>query len=311
MARHRSPSGRRAHLGSPLSLSFAAAGAGGGASGSIPLPQLSLPRIPAPRLPEGLRQPVSQLTSSLPVRFVATILAGGAVAAVGQQALADTLPRAAEGANVLRLGVENLLGASRDVQVKEAAAIVTYEAVAVAPVAPSPAVATADDLVKAADLQKAAADVAAQAAAKAAEVAKAAAAAKALPRSALGGIQMLLGTVTSGFGGRWGGTHQGLDIAAPIGTPIRVPVGGKVISSGPADGFGMWVRVQHPDGTITLYGHINKSFVTVGQQVAAGDVIAEVGNRGQSTGPHLHIGVMVNGSYVDPRAWLNRNGIGY
>jgi murein DD-endopeptidase MepM/ murein hydrolase activator NlpD len=73
----------------------------------------------------------------------------------------------------------------------------------------------------------------------------------------------------------------------------------------------LWVRVQHDDGTITVYGHINRSFVKVGQKVAAGDVIAETGNRGQSTGPHLHIGVMQNGSYVNPKPWLDAHGIGY
>ena len=102
-----------------------------------------------------------------------------------------------------------------------------------------------------------------------------------------------------------------MDVAAPIGTPIHVPLAGVVISSGPASGFGMWVRVQHADGTITVYGHINRSFVRVGQHVAAGDVIAETGNRGQSTGPHLHIGVMVNGVYVNPKPWLDARGIRY
>ncbi|WP_226359399.1 M23 family metallopeptidase, partial [Pseudonocardia sp. ICBG601] len=126
-----------------------------------------------------------------------------------------------------------------------------------------------------------------------------------------GGIKMISGPVTSGFGGRWGTTHQGMDIAAPIGTPIHVPEGGTVISAGPASGFGLWVRVQHPDGTITVYGHINRFFVKVGQKVNAGDVIAETGNRGQTTGPHLHIGVMVGGKYVDPKPWLDQHGIGY
>ncbi|WP_379629405.1 M23 family metallopeptidase [Pseudonocardia sp. GCM10023141] len=268
------------------------------------LPEFSLPRIPVPRLPAGL-------TSSVPARVVATALVGGALAAAGQHALADALPRAADGANVLRMGVEGLLGAPHDTVAREVPDVISYEAVAVAPVAPAPVVATADDLVKAADIQSAAAAAAATAAAAAAAEAKAAEAAKAIPHGPAGGIQMVVGQLSSGFGGRWGTVHQGLDIAAPIGTPIRVPLAGTVISSGPADGFGMWVRVQHADGTITVYGHINRSFVTVGQKVAAGDEIAEVGNRGQSTGPHLHIGVMVNGAYVDPRPWLDRNGIGY
>ncbi|MBN9098983.1 MAG: M23 family metallopeptidase [Pseudonocardia sp.] len=122
---------------------------------------------------------------------------------------------------------------------------------------------------------------------------------------------MVVGQVTSGFGGRWGTVHQGLDIAAPIGTPIHAPLAGTVISSGPASGFGLWVRLQHADGTITVYGHINRSLVTVGEKVQAGDEIAEVGNRGESTGPHLHVGVMIGGVYVDPRPWLDQHGIRY
>ena len=126
-----------------------------------------------------------------------------------------------------------------------------------------------------------------------------------------GAVRILSGAVTSGFGGRWGTVHQGLDIAAPIGTPIHVPMAGTVIDSGPASGFGMWVRVQHGDGTITVYGHINRSLVRVGQRSAAGQVIAETGNRGQSTGPHLHIGVMQNGVYVNPKPWLDAHGFLY
>ena len=123
--------------------------------------------------------------------------------------------------------------------------------------------------------------------------------------------------LTSDYGMRWhpvlGGRrqHKGVDLAAPIGTPIHVPMAGVVISSGPASGFGMWVRVQHGDGTITVYGHINRSLVQVGQRVAAGQVIAETGNRGQSTGPHLHIGVMQNGVYVNPKPWLDAHGFLY
>ena len=133
----------------------------------------------------------------------------------------------------------------------------------------------------------------------------------AAPAAAGGAVRILSGPVTSGFGGRWGTVHQGIDIAAPIGTPIHVPMSGVVVNSGPASGFGMWVRVQHSDGTITVYGHINRSFVQVGQRVAAGQVIAETGNRGQSTGPHLHIGVMQNGVYVNPKPWLDARGIRY
>jgi murein DD-endopeptidase MepM/ murein hydrolase activator NlpD len=126
-----------------------------------------------------------------------------------------------------------------------------------------------------------------------------------------GGVQILSGRVTSGFGSRWGTQHMGLDIAAPIGTPIHVPLAGTVISSGPASGFGLWVRVQHDDGTITVYGHINRSLVSVGQRVSAGQEIAEVGNRGQTTGPHLHIEVVENGTKINPKPWLDEHGFRY
>jgi murein DD-endopeptidase MepM/ murein hydrolase activator NlpD len=178
------------------------------------------------------------------------------------------------------------------------------------------------DVVKAADLHQAAADAALRAAqeAEAARVAAEAEVARqatelaqvGASQSAAGGIQMLVGRVTSGFGLRGGAAHQGLDIAAPIGTPIHVPIAGTVIDSGPASGFGLWVRVQHDDGTITTYGHINRSFVSVGERVAKGQEIAEVGNRGQSTGPHLHIEVTTpGGSKINPKPWLDEHGIGY
>jgi murein DD-endopeptidase MepM/ murein hydrolase activator NlpD len=85
-----------------------------------------------------------------------------------------------------------------------------------------------------------------------------------------------------------------------------------VIETGPASGFGLWVRVRHDDGTVTVYGHINRSLVREGQRVAAGEQIAEVGNRGHSTGPHLHIEVITpNGNKINPRPWLDQHAIGY
>ncbi|MFE5702679.1 M23 family metallopeptidase [Rhodococcus koreensis] len=119
-----------------------------------------------------------------------------------------------------------------------------------------------------------------------------------------------VGTFTSNFGSRWGTLHAGVDIAAPIGTPIVAVADGEVIDSGPASGFGMWVRLKHADGTITVYGHINTSTVTVGQKVMAGDQIATVGNRGFSTGPHLHFEVHLAGeNKIDPLPWLASRGI--
>lgn len=118
------------------------------------------------------------------------------------------------------------------------------------------------------------------------------------------------GPVTSGYGDRWGTTHYGLDIANDIGTPVYAVTDGTVLESGPADGFGQWVRVQQDDGTIGVFGHVDESFVTVGQQVQAGEQIATVGNRGQSTGPHLHYEVWENdGTKIDPQVWLNNRGV--
>ncbi|CAM2779548.1 Murein DD-endopeptidase MepM/ murein hydrolase activator NlpD [Prescottella defluvii] len=118
------------------------------------------------------------------------------------------------------------------------------------------------------------------------------------------------GTYTSSYGARWGTLHAGVDIANAIGTPIYAVADGVVIDSGPAAGFGMWVRLQHADGTITVYGHINDSLVTVGQNVMAGDQIATMGNRGFSTGPHLHFEVHLGGeNKIDPLPWLATRGI--
>jgi murein DD-endopeptidase MepM/ murein hydrolase activator NlpD len=127
-----------------------------------------------------------------------------------------------------------------------------------------------------------------------------------------GAVAPTTGRVTSCYGARWGTLHAGIDIAAPIGTPIYAPEGGVVVQAGPASGFGLAVAVQHADGTITLYGHVNQFFVSVGQSVAAGQQIAEVGNRGQSTGPHLHFEVHTGGLYVsrdNPVPWLSARGI--
>lgn len=119
-----------------------------------------------------------------------------------------------------------------------------------------------------------------------------------------------VGTFTSHFGARWGDMHAGVDIANAIGTPIYAVADGVVIDSGPASGFGLWVRLQHADGTISVYGHIDSSLVSVGQQVMAGDQIARMGNRGFSTGPHLHFEVHLAGdNKIDPVPWLATRGI--
>lgn len=116
------------------------------------------------------------------------------------------------------------------------------------------------------------------------------------------------GRCSSGFGPRDGGFHHGQDIAAPIGTTIVAASDGQVIDAGPASGYGLWIRIQHPDGTITTYGHNNRNHVHTGQTVLAGQPIAEIGNRGQSTGPHLHFQIEVRGHAIDPVTFYRQNG---
>lgn len=118
------------------------------------------------------------------------------------------------------------------------------------------------------------------------------------------------GVFTSGFGPRWGSFHNGIDIANVNGTPILAIMDGIVLDSGPASGYGNWIRIQHEDGTISLYGHMDSLDVTVGQQVHAGQRIAGMGNQGFSTGTHLHFEVHPGGGGpVDPAAWLAERGI--
>ncbi|MFC9993307.1 M23 family metallopeptidase [Nocardia sp. NPDC127526] len=117
------------------------------------------------------------------------------------------------------------------------------------------------------------------------------------------------GAFTSGFGPRWGTFHAGIDIAAPLGSPIYAVAAGTVVAAGPAQGFGLWVQIRHDDGTISVYGHMYDFFVSVGERVPAGMQIARIGNRGDSTGPHLHFEIIQNGQRVDPQAWLALHGL--
>lgn len=118
------------------------------------------------------------------------------------------------------------------------------------------------------------------------------------------------GIYTSNFGYRWGVLHAGIDLANAIGTPIYAVSDGVVIDAGPTAGYGMWVKLRHADGTVTLYGHVNTTLVSVGERVMAGDQIATMGNRGFSTGPHLHFEVLLNGTErIDPVPWLAKRGL--
>ncbi|QSE87772.1 peptidoglycan DD-metalloendopeptidase family protein (plasmid) [Rhodococcus pseudokoreensis] len=125
--------------------------------------------------------------------------------------------------------------------------------------------------------------------------------------SARGFVAPTSGDVTSTLGD--GRQHGGIDIANTLGAPIVAVADGEVISAGPAQGFGLWVRIKHDDGTVTTYGHNNDNLVSVGQRVKAGQRIATIGNRGNSTGPHLHFEVeSPTGDEIDPLQWLTARG---
>jgi murein DD-endopeptidase MepM/ murein hydrolase activator NlpD len=119
------------------------------------------------------------------------------------------------------------------------------------------------------------------------------------------------GTITSPFGYRrnpFGGGmefHQGLDIAAPMGTTITAAASGTVISAGWYGGYGNYILVDHGGGMATGYGHCSQIFVSVGQKVQKGQAIGAVGSTGASTGPHVHFEVRMNGKPVDPAAYLH------
>jgi murein DD-endopeptidase MepM/ murein hydrolase activator NlpD len=131
--------------------------------------------------------------------------------------------------------------------------------------------------------------------------------------SAAGYVRPTSGWISSCYGWRWGALHGGVDIAAPKGTPIYAATSGTVVRNGAASGFGLALYIRGDDGAVTVYGHVNREFVSAGDRVVTGQLIAEVGNRGQSTGPHLHFEVHPNGRLhsgrVDPVGWLRARGV--
>lgn len=115
------------------------------------------------------------------------------------------------------------------------------------------------------------------------------------------------GTITSRYGVSSNirkSTHTGLDIAATTGTPIKVVSDGTVTSASYNGAYGNLVKVSHGNGVETWYAHTSKMYVTVGQTVKAGEVIAAVGSTGNSTGPHLHFEIRINGEHVNPQKYL-------
>jgi murein DD-endopeptidase MepM/ murein hydrolase activator NlpD len=118
------------------------------------------------------------------------------------------------------------------------------------------------------------------------------------------------GYISSGFGARvdpfTGGEefHEGIDFAAPMGTPIRAVAAGIVTWAGPRGGYGNMVQIDHGNGYSTRYGHAEKVLVHVGETVQRGDVIALVGDTGRSTGPHVHFEVLKGGHEVNPAHFI-------
>ena len=126
-----------------------------------------------------------------------------------------------------------------------------------------------------------------------------------LPSAFDGYIWPAQGVFTSGYGWRWGRMHRGIDIAAPVGTPIVAAAAGTVIGSGWHSGYGNLIKLEHLDGSITYYAHNHRNLVTHGQKVRQGEQIAEMGNTGQSTGSHLHFEIhLPDKKVVDPLALL-------
>lgn len=119
------------------------------------------------------------------------------------------------------------------------------------------------------------------------------------------------GTLTSGFGARWGGFHNGIDIANRAWTPIGAASAGVVREAGWCRGYGYCVRIRHEGGIETIYGHmIDQPVVSAGEEVGAGQLIGYMGSTydraggGYSTGVHLHLTIYVNGRAVDPLRFL-------
>ena len=123
--------------------------------------------------------------------------------------------------------------------------------------------------------------------------------------SAAGFIWPVLGSVTSTFGWRWGRMHEGIDIAAGSGTPIRAAAAGTVIYAGWLGGYGNLTVIDHGGGIATAYGHQSGLAAGSGAYVGQGQVIGYIGSTGHSTGPHLHFEVRVNGIPQDPLGYLS------
>lgn len=113
------------------------------------------------------------------------------------------------------------------------------------------------------------------------------------------------GAVSSNYGWRQSGYHTGVDFCGKYGSPVAASDGGVVIFTGWAGGYGNLVKISHGGGVETWYAHNSEFTVTVGQEVAQGDTIALVGSTGNSTGPHCHFEVRINGQHQNPWNYLD------
>ena len=215
-----------------------------------------------------------------PALLLSALLAGGVVASV--LGFSGTPQASAEATSVLE-AQQALLTADAGLEMKPQASITVTEAQA--------------------RLQEVAASRAARAEAEAAAIEAA------RPKAVfpINGARL-----TSSYGSRWGAFHYGIDLAAPMLTPEYAAMDGVVLRAGAASGYGLAVYILHENGDVTVYGHMEKITVEPGQYVEAGDTIALVGNRGQSTGPHLHFEVRQggeDGERINPIPWLNARGV--
>ncbi len=231
--------------------------------------------------PRGAAAPVARRRPAL---LLSALLTGGVAASV--LGFSGTPEASAEATSVIE-AQQALLTADAGLEMKPQASITVAEAEA--------------------RLQEVAASRAARAEAQAAaeEAAREAARPKAV--APVDGARL-----TSGFGARWGTFHYGIDLAAPMHTPEYAAVDGVVLRAGSASGFGLAVYILHENGDVTVYGHMDSILVEPGQYVEAGETIALLGNRGQSTGPHLHFEVHQggeDGKRINPIAWLNARGV--
>ena len=230
------------------------------------------------------RRPGGPVTRRRPALLLSALLAGGLAAAV---LTVQGAPQAsAEGTSVLA-AQQALLTADAAVEMKPQASITVAEAQL--------------------RLQEVAASRAARAEAQAAaeEAAREAARPKAV-------LPVDGARLTSGYGARWGTFHYGIDLAAPMHTPEYAAADGVVLRAGSASGFGLAIYLLHENGDVTVYGHMDKILVKPGQYVEAGETIALLGSRGQSTGPHLHFEVHKggeDGERVNPIGWLRARGV--